>query len=135
MRSENVWGSFIKLIFIEFLKMGVKVFKHKVKSLVETEHEYTFPEFIFKLRKSLGASRKVACEDTGISESRLVNLENGNFTQFPEHELPLLCEYYSIPRSLLCRKAKLFVYEKFVDKSKVRRIRMKEKFFPTRDAI
>lgn len=105
--------------------MSVRLLKSKIKSLVESEQNYTFPEFIFKLRQCQGPTRRVAAEDMGISMSRLHNLELGKFASYPD-EVALFCEYYKISRSMLARKAKEFVAEKIVKKSKLRRIIFKD---------
>lgn len=107
--------------------MGVNVYKLKVKSLVESEHDFEFPEFIFRLRKCYGTPRSMVCQDTGIGDSRLVNLEAGSFSEFPSAEILLLSEYYKVPCSLLNRKAKEFTAGKFVEKSRFRRLMLREK--------
>ncbi len=87
------------------------MWKLKIKSMIENESNYTFPEFILAIRLCIGTSRKVACADLGITKNRLLSLENGKFSLFPK-EIPSIATYYEIPLSLMARKVKLFLREK-----------------------
>lgn len=107
--------------------MSVRCLKHKVKSLVEDEHEFSFHDFIFRLRQCLGASRRLVSDDTGITQSRLANLENGNFLEIDLAEVLIICEYYSVPKALLIKKSKEFVAEKVAEKGKFRRLQIQER--------
>lgn len=94
-----------------------RLFKIKINTVINSEHENQFPEFLLKLRKAAGFSRQRVSKETGISQSRITYLESGDFVNLP-NELPLLCDYFCVPRSLMMSKAKDYVYKKHLKRPK-----------------
>lgn len=97
--------------------MSVRLFKHKLKIMLEKEEEFEFPQFIHDVRKCLGACRRVVCEDTGIKEKKLRDIELGVFCTAPLDAIAKLCQYYGLPKALMTRKAKEYVAINAVVKS------------------
>lgn len=78
----------------------------KIKKVVENEDRYEFPEFICRLRKACGCSRRQVNEDTNLSSSTLFMLENGTFRTFPNQQcFNKIGQYFGISPKLLKNKA------------------------------
>lgn len=82
----------------------------RVKSFIEKEEHFTFPEFLRGIRKSLDIPRKIISQETGIGEMKIYYLEEGKFIRMPELAIiNSLADYLNIPQDLLIRKAKAYV--------------------------
>ncbi len=92
--------------------MGVRLCEHKVKFMLENEKEYDFPEFIRQIRKSLGRPRPLVSSDTGVSEWAIYRLEVGDFAIAPIDKVIALAEYYNVPRHILVRKCKNYLWNR-----------------------
>ena len=110
-----------------------RIFKIKIKSVIEVEHNFDFPEFLLNLRKASGLSRKKMsenlkdCEGLNLTVSRINNLETGNFIGHPE-ETNALAAYYGVPKALMNLKLKDYLAERHLERSKFRRLRKSAEF-------
>lgn len=82
----------------------------RMKGIIESEAEFTFPDFVRGLRKTLGITRIAMAKELGYHEMKLYYLESGKFVRMPEISfLASVSDYFGIPKDLLLRKAKVFV--------------------------
>jgi transcriptional regulator with XRE-family HTH domain len=90
---------------------------YRISSLINTEANYTFPEFLRALRRIQGLSRAQVGEELGVKGDRLWYLESGKFRRDLERdELLLLADYFQVPATMLEYKAQAFVREKAPEK-------------------
>ena len=83
--------------------------KLKLQKLMENHKAHDFPEFLALIRHIWGFTRKSVCVEVGISETRMLFLEQGRFKKLvPTHELKIISDYYGIDYDILLEKAKLF---------------------------
>lgn len=83
--------------------------RYRISSLLSTEANYSFPDFLRALRRVQGLSRRQVSHELGLRSDRLFYLEMGKFRRgVPSDELTLLAEYFGVPADLLESKAHAF---------------------------
>lgn len=69
------------------MNIAIEMFKLKIEHLMESEHEYDFPEFIRLVRKTTGFSRRFVADRVGCSETKILYLEKGDYgTRGPDYQ-------------------------------------------------
>jgi transcriptional regulator with XRE-family HTH domain len=94
-----------------------EIFKHKLNTLLVEEKNYTFPEFLRMVRKTLGFPRKYVAEMMGVSTGKLYYLEKGKFVRGPDLEFIISLSYfYDINSALVKNKYLEYVSKDNVEK-------------------
>ena len=83
----------------------------RLQKVVDHEQNYTFPEFLIELRKTLGRTRQVVAYELDLEYDALLRMESGKSRVFSIEKTHLLAEYYGVNTSLLEEKARKWTRE------------------------
>lgn len=73
----------------------------RVQNIVSRSYTYTLPEILRSLRRIHGVTRHKVSDMTGVTEKRLLSLENGIYSLVRNGELEALASYYGIDAQVL----------------------------------
>lgn len=80
-------------------------------SQIQKAKDLNFPDLIRHMREGFGKRRHDVEREIGISEWKLVRLEDGNISEkyFPLHEIKVLAKYFGLDEDALLEKCKKYL--------------------------
>lgn len=106
----------IDILKKEKINMSIvqEMFKIKLKTLLETERDFEYPEYMRLIRKTIGFSRRFVSEHVGCSETKIVYLEKGDYgTRGPDYEFVItIANFYGLNSAQMLKKFRKYMKDR-----------------------